>query len=63
MKTRYFITTWNSDLERFTPQKGVRAGPYSLWGLRKALRALRRVGYPARKGDPSVLVDSVEAHP
>lgn len=43
--------------QTFTPQRGVRTGPYSLWGLRKPLRKLRAMGYSARKGDPSVSVD------
>ena len=64
MKTRYYVYTWDTDKETFTPQAGVRCGPYSLFGLRKALRKLRRLGYPCdyhgscRSGDPSVLVTS-----
>lgn len=68
MKARYYVMTWDSDNDRFSPQPGVRAGPYSLFGLRKALRALRNLGYPASRfprlanrlcsvGDPSVLVE------
>lgn len=43
----------------FTPQKGVRTGPYSKWGLRKALRALQAMGYETSKaGGVSVLVEA-----
>ncbi len=58
MKPRYYVTTWDMDKQEFTPQKGVRTGPYSLFGLRKALRKLKSLGYSARKGDPWVLVES-----
>ena len=64
---RYYVWTWATDKGRFTPQKGVRCGPYSLFGLRKALRKLRRMGYSATRlphrpgdadcGDPSVLIE------
>jgi hypothetical protein len=62
MKKRYayYVTTWDTELQEFTPQKGVRTGPWSLWGLRRALRALRDLGYIARKGDPSTAVDRFE---
>lgn len=53
---RYYVTTWDTDMQEFTPQIGVLEGPYSLMGLRRALRALRELGYPARHGDPSVQV-------
>ncbi len=69
-KMRYRVTTWDGDRQRFTPQRGVRAGPYTLFGLRKALRKLRTMGYAASRlprdvrrgndcGDPSVLVERV----
>jgi len=57
MKPRYYVLTWDTDKQDFTPQKGVRTGPYSLWGLRKALRKLQQLGYSAGKGDASVLVE------
>lgn len=41
----YGVTTWDSDLQEFTPQIGVPVGPYTLFGLRPALRALRQMGY------------------
>lgn len=56
-RPRYRVTTWDSDRQEFTPQAGVRAGPYTLGGLRRALRALRRMGYGCRRNDPSVLVE------
>lgn len=63
-KRRYFVTTWCNENQAFTPQKGVRTGPYSLFGLRKAIRALRELGYAANYsrgyGDPSVAVDVME---
>lgn len=68
--TRYYVTTWDAERKKFTPQKGVRTGPYRLFALRKALRTLRGMGYSATKlprchypyagGDPSVLVESRE---
>lgn len=57
MKPRYYVTTWDTDKQQFTPQKGVRKGPYSLFGLRKALRALRGMGYSADRSDHAVLVE------
>ena len=45
-KTSYYVETWDTDTQSFTPQVGVRKGPYSKWGLRKAIRKLRAMGYP-----------------
>jgi len=56
MKPKYYVSTWDTDRQEFTPQKGVRTGPWSLFGLRKALRKLRSFGFIARKGDPSTSV-------
>ena len=61
MKPRYYIYTWDYEKEELTPQKGVRCGPYSLFGLRKAIRKLRAIGYPCdysskHGGDPSVSI-------
>lgn len=42
---KYKVTTWDQDKQKFTPQMGVRKGPYSKWGLRRALRALQAIGY------------------
>lgn len=53
----YYVTTWDADLQKFTPQRGVNDGPYSLFGLRKPLRRLRQMGYEIdRAGAYSVLV-------
>ncbi len=57
MKARYYVQTWDTQRQEFTPQQGVRTGPWSLWGLRKALAQLRTMGYAADRGDPSVLVE------
>lgn len=43
---RYYVTTWDAEKQDFTPQRGVRTGPYSKWGLRRALRKLQEMGYP-----------------
>lgn len=56
MAKQYFVGTWDTDLQEFTEQEGVPRGPYTLWELRGALRALRKMGYSARKGDPAVSV-------
>ena len=56
VKAKYYVTTWDMDRQEFTPQRGVRTGPYTLFSLRRALRELRAAGYDARKGDCSVLV-------
>lgn len=60
MKPRYFITTWDINKQRFTPQKGVRSGPYTLFGLRQALRKLQAMGYTCDRNDPSVLVERID---
>jgi hypothetical protein len=54
---RYYVTTWDGELQRFTPQKGVRTGPYSQFGIRKALHKLREMGYQADRQDNSILVE------
>ena len=53
---RYFVETWDFDLQRWTPQEGAPHGPLTKWQLRDALRALRGMSYEARRGDPSVRV-------
>lgn len=61
MKARYYVTTRDVERERWTPQKGVKAGPYSLFGLRKALRKLNAMGYDtSRDGGVMVLVERRE---
>lgn len=59
----YYVETWDVNLDDFTPQKGVRTGPYSLWGLRKPLLMLRQMGYTATRNDPSILVERRDAKP
>ncbi len=61
MKTRYYVYTWDDERSRWTPQRGVRCGPYSLFGLRRALRKLRQHGYSARRYDSAVRVESAES--
>jgi hypothetical protein len=56
-KVYYEVLTWDVRKEDFTPQIGVRRGPWSKWGLRRALRKLNRCGYDTdRHNAPSVLV-------
>jgi len=45
MRDRFYVSTWDADKQAFTAQMGVRTGPYSKWGLRKALRKIRGDGY------------------
>jgi hypothetical protein len=62
MSKKYEVLTWDVEKQKWTPQQGVRRGPYSLWGLKRALRKLQALGYPCDyrsddcSGDPSVLV-------
>lgn len=58
-KEKYYVTTWDMERQEFTPQRGVRTGPYSLFGLRKALRRLQDMGYEtSKRGGVSVLIES-----
>lgn len=59
-KPRYRVLTYDPESGRFTPQLGVRSGPYTLFGLRKALRKLQGMGYAAHRGDDSILVERIE---
>lgn len=52
----YAVLTYSPATHAFTPQRGVARGPYTLFGLRRAVRLLRRLGYECRRNDPSVLV-------
>jgi hypothetical protein len=63
MSRKYYVETWDTDAQKFTPQDGVPIGPYSLFGLRVAVLALRNLGYPCNydgrhgySGDPFVSV-------
>lgn len=62
---RYYVWTWDADLQKWTPQQGVRCGPYSLWGLKRALRKLQQMGYDCNRSyhcsDASVLVKAIDA--
>jgi hypothetical protein len=50
-KQKYEVLTWDFDKRDWTPQKGIRRGPYTLFGLRKAIRKLREMGYGYRRCD------------
>lgn len=65
---RYFVTTWDTETQSFSAQKGVKTGPYSQFGVRKAIRKLRAMGYPANyssrlcvTGDPAVFIEKAYA--
>ena len=51
----YRVLTWDSERQAFTPQRGVRSGPYTLFGLRRPLRKLRTMGYAGRPLEPCVV--------
>lgn len=53
---RYWVETWNLELQQWTPQIGVPHGPHTLWSLRQALRLLRTMGYQADRDDNYTLV-------
>jgi len=69
-KRKYRVLTWDIDQQKFTPQKGVRSGPYTLFGLRKAIKKLRALGYSAHRkfspdhysgySDPCVSVERID---
>jgi hypothetical protein len=56
-RRKYRVTTWDPAKEGFTPQPGVRAGPYTQFALRKALRKLRNLGYDTDRNAPSIYVE------
>jgi hypothetical protein len=58
-RARYFVTTWDTIAQDWTPQAGVRTGPYTLFGLRRAVRKLRGMGYEGRRDDPAVRVERI----
>lgn len=64
-EARYEVTTWDIDLQKFTPQVGVRGEGLSKWELRLALRQLRNIGYDVKRNfAPSVLIERIDAaHP
>ena len=57
VKPGYYVFTWDAEKQEFNPQEGVEPGPYTQFGLRAALRALRHMGYDAGRGDCSILVE------
>ena len=57
-KRRYYVFTYDWEQAEYTPQLGVYCGPYSLFGLRRALRKLRDMGYDTGRQDSSVYVSS-----
>ncbi len=58
-KDRYEVLTYDIDTGEFTPQQGLKRGPWSKWGLRRALRRLRRMGYEGTRQDNSILVQRI----
>jgi hypothetical protein len=64
----YYIETYDAVKETYTPHRGVRTGPWTLFGLRKAIRKLRAGGYPCNYQsrnlccgcDPSVSIYRVD---
>ncbi len=56
-KPRYYVRTYDWNAEEYTPQAGVKVGPYSIWGLKRALQRLRSLGYQAHRQDNDVLVE------
>lgn len=56
----YKVTTWDIELQKFTPQKGVAPFRKNFASLLRALRKLGTMGYAW--GDPSVAVDRVDKH-
>lgn len=60
-RPKYRVLTWDIDRQKFTPQPGVRSGPYTLFALRKVLRRLNHMGYDIKRAfAPSVLVERIE---
>lgn len=60
MSETYRVTTWDVDRQKFTPQEGLKSEPYTKWELRRALRALRQMGYDTKRAfAPSVLVEKI----
>lgn len=60
-KTKLYVRTWDHEKHKWTPQRGVRTGPYTQFGVRRALRKLRSMGYETgRENGFSVLIESSE---
>lgn len=60
MKPIYQIRTWDTDLQRFTPQTGCPTHAHGPGELKRAIRLLRAMMYDGRRYDNSVLVERVE---
>ncbi len=64
--SRYNVTTWDIDLQEYTPQAGMKqpAANITLDQLRPALEELRTMGYTAHRtrddSDPFVLVERID---
>jgi hypothetical protein len=65
----YAVGTFDRDEQAYTPQVGLEWYGLTLWELRRALRALRRMGFQANRclcsdgthdSDPEVLVERVD---
>jgi len=51
MPNVYSVTTWDADLQKYTPQEGIPSVVRGIAGLRLALRMLREYGYGYGRGD------------
>lgn len=47
----YWVFTFDFDKRCWSPQIGVKAGPYKLFGLKKPIRELRSMGYGFGRAD------------
>jgi hypothetical protein len=56
-KYRYRILTWDVDKQNWTREVRVRAGPWTLSGLKRASRQVRALGGYEGLRDTSVMVD------
>lgn len=57
----FYVYTRDWELHKWTPQIGVPVGPYTQFGLRKALRQLQNLGYDTtRESGVSVLVERID---
>ncbi len=64
-ETQYSILTWDTNLEKYTPQDGVPELVTGFRGLIAAIRLLREAGYSADRNhcssDPAVLIEKVSS--
>lgn len=60
MPALYNVTTYDYELEEYTPQIGLPKGPFKLWELRGILRRLSDMGYPTHRSDGTdILIEKV----